>query len=245
MTEMVSSSDRAGASPVRLRVSYRSPSALLGELTRSVHRGEVQLPSHRELPVGTRFVFELHASGVDVPVEVLGEVVRVTRQGENSFLLGIRYQPGPGRTGLDAVLTRLIEAHRHERMRRHPRIPFHLRTREDLPDSPMFLVRDISSGGAGLEVEAPHLPRHVRPGLPVLLELWLDDGLLPLHGEVAWVYDPEGSELGISPALGVRFGRLRPELAARLDRVLSLRALPPPSLRSRLGFGMEAVSRMP
>jgi hypothetical protein len=243
---MSTSQGRSDGQPVRLRVSYRNASALLGELTRSVSRGEVKLPSQRELPVGTRFVFEMSASGVGPAVEVVGEVVRVTRVGSGGFLLGVRYQPGPDRGGLDAVLARIFEAQRFEKMRRHPRIPLHLRIREDRGRGPDYLVRDVSRGGAGLEVVgAAPLPPHVRPGQPALLEVWLDAGLLALHGEVAWACSPESSDLGIQPALGVRFGQLRPEMASRLEAMLSLRLLPPPDVRSRLSFGMDAVSRMP
>ncbi|MCI0572180.1 MAG: PilZ domain-containing protein [Myxococcaceae bacterium] len=235
----------SGKAPVRLRVSYRSPASLLGELTRSVNKGEVQLPSQREVAVGTRFVFELHASGLDTPVEVLGEVGRVLRLGPESYLLSVRYEAGADRTGVDSALARIFEAHRDEQTRRYPRIPFHLRTQEESADSPTYVVRNISRGGAGLTVAASHMPGHVRPGQPVLLEMWLEDGVLPLHGEVAWVYAPAGGVQGFAPALGIQFGRLRPELTARLDRVLALRALPPPMLRSRLSFGLDAVGRMP
>src|SRR5688572_29800626 len=119
-------------------------------------------------------------------------------------------------------------------MRRFPRIPFHLRTREDRGIGPDYVVRDLSRGGAGLEVEAPVAPRYLRAGQAALLEVWLQEGLLALHGEVAWVYAPEDSDLGIAPALGLRFGQLRQDLAARLDALLALRILVPANVRSRL-----------
>ena len=51
--------------PVRLKVSYKTPGALLSEFTRSIGKGNVSIESGRALPIGTRFVFELHAHGVD------------------------------------------------------------------------------------------------------------------------------------------------------------------------------------
>ena len=49
---------------MRLKVSYKTPEALLSEFTRSVGRGGVTIESKKSLPVGTRFVFELRAQGV-------------------------------------------------------------------------------------------------------------------------------------------------------------------------------------
>ena len=46
---------------VRLSVTYKSPSALLSEFTRSVGKGGVSIASRKSVPVGTRFVFELKA----------------------------------------------------------------------------------------------------------------------------------------------------------------------------------------
>ena len=63
--------------PVRLRVSYRSPTSLLQAFTRSVGKGGVSLPSRKALERGTRFVFELVAPDVLEAVEVTGEVVEV------------------------------------------------------------------------------------------------------------------------------------------------------------------------
>jgi hypothetical protein len=232
------------AEPIRFRVSFRSAAALLAELTRSIHRGTVSLPSPRPLPPGTRFLFELHASGVTTPAEVLGEVVQVTPRAEGGFLLAIRYFPGQSRAGVDAALERLLDAHRFEQLRRHPRIPLHLRAQEERTGAPRYLVRDLSRSGMGVEVETGALPAYVRTGQPFLLEVGLEGGLLALHGEVVWTWSP--APPGTRPAkLGARFGRLRPEVQARLDEVLALRALPPPPPRARLSFGMDAVARMP
>lgn len=233
--------------PIRLRVSYRTPESLIGEFTRSVGVGNVALESRRKVPVGTRFVFELHAQGVTTPVEVLGEVTQVTQSAPDRFLLSIKYRtPGENRAGLDAMLERIFDAHRYEKLRKFPRIPIHLRATSDTPYSPSFLVRDVSRGGIGVEVEAPQPPRMLKVGAPFLLELHVSLGVLNLHGEVAWVYrgmatDPAAPQ----PKFGVVFGKLRPETLERLDQILSLKTLPPPPWKARLSLGMEAVSRMP
>lgn len=244
---MTPSSPPASRTPsVRLRVAYKSPAALLGEFTRSVGQGCVALETHRDVEVGTRFVFELHASGVEAPVEVLGEVIQVTRQPNGRRLLTVRYDAGGDRVGLDAVLRRIFESYEHEQLRRFPRIPLHLRATEDAPFSPAFLVRDISRGGLGLEVEAPTLPRSVRVGSPFLLEMALATGQLPLHGEVVWTTSSvAGSTPAVAPGFGVQFGKLRLDIADRLEQLLALSALPPAPWRARVSFGMDAVSRMP
>jgi Tfp pilus assembly protein PilZ len=231
---------------VRLKVAYKSPAALLGEFTRSVGQGCVALETQRDVEVGTRFVFELHASGVGAPVEVLGEVVQVTPQPSGRRLLTVRYDAGGDRAGLDAVLQRIFESYENEKLRRFPRIPLHLRATEDAPFSPAFLVRDISRGGLGLEVEAPALPRTVRVGTPFLLELSLSLGQLPLHGEVVWTTSPANDRIpAVVPGFGVQFGKLRLDIAERLEQLLTLTALPPAPWRARVSFGMDAVGRMP
>lgn len=234
------------AQPIRLRVSYKSPESLVGEFTRSVGKGGVALESRRKLEVGTRFVFELWAQGVDRPVEVLGEVVKVTPAHSGKWLLGIRYDRGQDNGGLDAALGRILDAHRYEKVRKFPRIPLQLRATEDTPYSPSYLLRDLSRGGAGLEIESTTVPRTVRPGVPFLLELWTTSGTLALHGEIAWVFTPPAERIKwVNPAFGVGFGKLRQDTVERLERILALRGLPPPPWKARVSFGMDAVSRMP
>lgn len=231
---------------VRLKVSYKSAEALLSEYTRSVGKGGVAIESRRAVPVGTRFVFELHAQGVEKPVEVFGEVIGVTAGTAGKHLLNIRYDPGQQREGLDALLSRIFEAHRYEKVRKHPRIPLNLRATEEAPYSPSYLIRDISMGGVGVEVEANNVPRNVRVGQPFLCEVWLSLGTLALYGEVVWVFQPKGDRAKFaSPSFGVAFGKLRPDTAERLDRIIQLKSLPPPPWKARVSFGMDAVARMP
>lgn len=209
-------------------------------------KGAVALVSRKRVPVGTRFVFEMYAGKAGIPVEVHGEVVGVNRSGPDRYVVSVRYDPGDDRLGLDRVLSMVLEAHRLEKARKHPRIPLQLRATEETPYSPSYLLRDISRGGVGMEVEAPELPRYVTNGTPVLLQLSLSLGTLSLYGEVVWTFVPPPERTAwVSPAFGLRFGKLRPDTLDRLDRILALRSLPPPPWKATISFGMDAVSKMP
>jgi hypothetical protein len=227
-------------------VTYKSPRTLLSEFTRSVGRGAVTIESRKTVPLGTEFVFELFADGVDQPVEVFGKVLRVTPALHGKHLLHIRYDPATDRKGLDTLIQRIFEAHRHEKVRKHARIPLNLRGTENAPYSPQYVVRDISLGGVGVEIEAEKLPPHIQIGQPFLLDVTLSIGTLALYGEVLWTFSPpvERAKL-LNPAFGVQFGKLRPETVERLEEIIRLKGLPPPPWKVRLTFGMEAVSRMP
>lgn len=228
------------ANSIRFRLGYTSPSTLLAELVRAVNRGEVVLPIGRTVPVGTRFLFEMHAPGVSPGVEVLGRVVAVTPK-DQGFELTIHYERGHGRAGVDAALERLREAHRYEQVRSHPRIPFHLNVRDqDL--GLHFLVRDISRGGVGVDLSSEgELPEVVKRGQMVLLELSLPPGVLALHGEVVWV---RGAPGGARPGFGMRFGTLRPQAATLLEKVLALDLMPSATPSPRLSFGARALDRL-
>ncbi len=237
---------RSGPDEIRLKVSYKSAESLLSEYTRSVGRGSVTIETRKAVPLGTRFVFELYAQGVSTPVEVYGEVLQVSPGLEGKHLLQIRYDPGTDRTGLDTIIQRIFDAQQFEKVRRHPRIPVNLRGTEDAPYSPQYIVRDISLGGVGVEVEADRLPANVKTGQPFLLEIWLSLGTLALYGEILWAFTPPSDRAPIlNPAFGVQFGKLRPDTTERLERIIQLNGLPPPPWRARLSFGMDAVSRMP
>jgi hypothetical protein len=230
--------------PVRLRVSYRSPTSLLQAFTRSVGKGGVSLPSAKRLERGTRFLFELVAEDVPEPVEVLGEVVEIRTAANGEYVLGIRYLPGRSRRGLDAVLSRLFESHRTEQTRRYPRVPVHLRAQENSGLVTVWSVRDLSRGGAGIELEAGTLPIKAQVGAPVLIEVWLETGSILLHGEVVWM-TAGSARPRTQPALGVSFGRLLPDILRSLDRVLVLDGFPSGPWKAELRFGLDAVERMP
>lgn len=232
--------------PVRLKVSYKSPESLLGEFTRSVGKGGVAIESRKKLELGTKFVFELRAKGVKTPVEVVGEVVQCNALGKGKYLLNIRYDSATDRQGLDEVLKQVFSAHEFEKVRAHPRVPIALRATEEAPYSPSYAIRDISLGGMGIEVESEKIPRQVSVGAPFLCELALSIGSLALYGEIVWVAKPPADRAKwVSPAFGVKFGKLRPETKERLEKILNLRGLPPAPWKARVSFGMDAVSRMP
>ncbi len=235
-----------GGDEVRLKVSYKRAESLLSEFTKSVGRGGVTIETRKAVPLGTRFVFELYAQGIPTPVEVYGHVLQISRGEHGKHLLHIRYDPGRDRTGLDNVIQRIFEAQQYEKVRKHARIPLYLRGTEDAPSSAQYIVRDISLGGVGVEVEADKLPASVRTGQPFLLEIWLSLGTLALYGEILWTFAPPTDSARIlNPAFGVQFGKLRPDTLEHLAKIVQLTGLPPPPWRARLSFGMDAVARMP
>jgi hypothetical protein len=231
-------------SSVRLKVSYKTPEALIDEYTRSVGQGSVTLETRRSLTRGTRFVFEMQAEGVAQPVEVVGEVVNVTPRPGGRFHLTVKYATSVDRAALDAVLQRIF-AQENDKMRRYPRIPLNVRAIEATPFSPAFYVRDISRGGVGMEVDASSLPALVKVGTPFLLEMELSPGPLLLPGEVMWTSTAFRAHSPVTPVFGVGFKDLPKDSAERLEALLALDALPPGPWWARVSFGQEALSRMP
>jgi hypothetical protein len=225
--------------PVRLKVSYKSPEALLGELTRSVGRGGVRIESQRAVPVGTRFVFELKSVGLRRPVEVNGTVMSVSESAPGRWVLHIRYEPPRDREGLDAVLGRIFATAQADLKRRHARLPLQVRAVEDKPNSPVFRLRDISLGGVGIDVEADRLPEHIAVGTPFTLQMRLSTGTLQLLGEVSWAVT--WHEEGFSPRVGVVFAEPDPAMRALLEDLLSLTAMPAPPWIARIAFGTGPV----
>lgn len=236
--------DSDSPGPVQLKVSYRSSEALLQAFTQSVARGSVDLPSRKNLRVGTRFHIQLIADEVGVPVDVFGEVTQAAPRADGLFTLTIRYDAGTHRAGLDATLRALFDGHqRNDRVRRHPRVPINVSAHEKKRDL-HYLVRDVSRGGAGIEVDQPSLPAHIHPGQPVLMRLWMNSGPVGLHGEVAWTANPvEGGPPNAS--FGIRFGVLQKQTQGLLDRILVLYGLPNGPWKADVSFGMEAVEQMP
>ncbi len=226
---------------VRLKVAYKSPKALLGELTKCVGRGGVRIESGKPLPVGTRFVLELHAGGVGQPVEVLGVVQSVIESSPGRHILHIKYEPPDERSGIDEVLQKIFSI--ADKQRKHPRVPLHVRAVENRPDAPGFRIRDISLGGVGIDIESASIPPHIDVGVPFLLLMKLTTGQLALHGEVAWTTVSSSTEL--TPILGIAFGVLTPGTKKLLEQLLAFRALPSPPWIARLAFGQHAVAAMP
>ncbi|MBX7096219.1 MAG: PilZ domain-containing protein [Myxococcaceae bacterium] len=236
----------APPNPVRLRVQYNSAQGLLAEFTRSIGHGSVSIASKKSVPVGTRFVFEMTAKGSSDVVEVLGEVKSVKTSKKGTHLLTVVYEVPDNRESLDGILQKIFDSQKFEKVRKHARIPLTIAGKEEKAGAPPYLVRDLSLGGLGVEIDGPVLPPWVRPGEPFLLELEVSIGVMMLHGEVVWAAGPKKSQAGtLSPSFGVQFGKLRADTVERLKHILMLRALPPPPWKSRVSFGREAVSRMP
>ena len=225
------------SAPVRLKVSYKSPEALMGELTRSVGRGGVRVESRRALPVGTKFVFELKSAGVKDPVEVQGTVASVSESAPGRWVLHIRYEQPRSREGLDAVIGRIFEGARADVKRRHARVPLQVRAVEDKPHAPVFRLRDISRGGVGIDLEGSALPSYIQVGTAFMMQMKLTGGTLSVKGEVAWAVT---SKQEAFPArVGVRFTQLTADMQRLLEELLALRAMPSPPWIARLRFGAE------
>ena len=227
--------------PVRLKVAYKSPESLLGELTKSVGRGGVRIETKKALPVGTKFVFELRSPGVRDPVEVSGTVMTVAETAPGRFVLHIRYEPPRTRLGLDGVIKRIFETSQFDKKRKAPRIPLHVRATENRPDAPTYRLRDISAGGVGIDVEADTLPRHIKVGAPFLIQMKLTTGLLSVPGQVVWAVSTRGSDT-MPPRVGVAFGELPANVAQLLNDLLTLKALPTPPWIARVLFGTDPNS---
>lgn len=222
--------------PVRLKVAYKTPESLLGELTKSVGRGGVRIETKKALEVGTKFVFELRSPGVRDSVEVMGTVMTVTETAPGKFVLHIKYEPPRNRLGLDAVIKRIFETSQFDKNRKAPRIPLHVRATETRPDAPTYRIRDISAGGVGIDVEADTLPRHVRVGTEFQIQMKLTTGMLTVPGQVVWAVTTRASDT-MPPRVGVAFTALKPQVAEMLDDLLTLKALPTPPWIARVTFG--------
>jgi hypothetical protein len=228
--------------PVRLKVAYKSPEALVGELTRSVGRGGVRIESHRSLPVGTKFVFELKSQGVATAVEVNGTVMSVSESAPGKWVLHIRYEAPRERPGIDAVIKRIFDTARADKKRRFARVPLQVRAVEDRPNAPTYRLRDISLGGVGIDVEGDRVPGNIEVGQRFAIQMKLTGGQLLLPGEVAWVVSSRRDAL--PPRVGITFLALDEKMTKLLDDLLSLRVLPSPPWIARLAFGADDVLRL-
>ena len=222
--------------PVRLKVAYKTPESLLGELTKSVGRGGVRVEARKPLPVGTQFVFELRSPGVKEVVEVHGTVLTVSEVQAGKWALHIRYEPPHHRAGIDAVLSRIFEIARYDKHRKSPRIPLAVRATENRPGAPNYRLRDISAGGVGVDIEADALPPHVTVGAPFSLSMKLTTGMLNVPGQVVWAVTTRESDT-LPPRVGVAFEPLTANMKELIDDVLTLKALPAPPWIAKVSFG--------
>jgi len=222
--------------PVRLKVAYKTPESLLGELTRSVGRGGVRIEARKPLPVGTQFVFELRSPGVREIVEVHGTVLTVSEVQAGRWALHIRYEPPHNRAGIDAVLSRIFEISRYDKHRKSPRIPLAVRATENRQGAPNYRLRDISSGGVGVDIDADAMPQHIGVGTTFSLSMKLTTGTLNVPGQVVWAVSTRESET-LPPRVGVAFTPLNAAMTRLIDEVLTLKALPAPPWIAKVTFG--------
>lgn len=222
--------------PVRLKVAYKTPESLLGELTKSVGRGGVRVETRKPLPIGTQFVFELRSPGVKEIVEVHGTVLTVSEVQSGKWALHIRYEPPQNRAGIDAVLSRIFEIARYDKHRKAPRIPLAVRATEDRQGAPTYRLRDISAGGVGVDIEADALPEHVTVGAPFSLSMKLTTGVLNVPGQVVWAVTTRASDT-LPPRVGIAFSPLTATMKQLVDDVLTLKALPAPPWIAKVSFG--------
>jgi hypothetical protein len=230
-------SPKVVSAPVRLKVSYKSPQSLMGELTRSVGRGGVRVESRKPLPVGTSFVFELRSAGVKDPVEITGTVASVSESAPGKWVLHIRYEQPRNREGLDAVIGRILEEGHPDSKRRDPRVPLRVRAVDEHTQAPGFRLRDISKGGVGIDVEGSALPSYIHLGCPFGLQMKLTQGVLSVEGEVIWTMSSQ--QEGFPPRLGVQFSKPNADMQRLLEELLALKAMPSPPWIARLRFGEE------
>ncbi len=228
---------------VRLRVAYKTPENLVGELTKSVGRGGVRIESAKKVAVGTSFVFELLSPGVKEKVEVSGVVASVSESAPGRYVLHIRYEPPKNRQGIDAVIQRIFDVGQADKKRKTPRVPVQVRAVEDRPGAPNYRIHDLSRGGVGIDVEGSTVPAHVAIGTPFLMQVRLASGPLSVHGEVAWAVNSTKDSLQLA-RFGVSFGKLSPQTVTKLDDLITLRALPAPPWIARLAFGDQALAQM-
>jgi hypothetical protein len=239
---------------VRLKVAYRQPETLLTEYTKSIGRGGVRLEVPRPLPIGTKFVFEMHCEGSVEVVELEGLVVALNALADGRYLVNIKYETKSDRQALDATLQMIFQGARIDKKRQHARIPLVVRAVDERPNSPVFRVRDISVGGAGVEIEDARLPNYIAMGVPVLLQVKTKQGFMALHGEVSWcaqVKEPNlilpasiEVEINLQARFGIAFGHLPLEIQERVEKFVHLQQMPPPPWIAKIAFGDAALSAM-
>lgn len=226
------------ADPVRLKVPFETPEALIAEVSRSVGRGGVRLETKRGLPVGTRFIFELYARGLNRSVDVFGTVLSATETPHGQFLLHIRYDPPMVRDGLELMLAKILAHSKTTGRRSNARVPLQVRAVEERGGSPVYRLRDISMGGLGLDVEGDRIPPYIAVGMRFLFRMKLRGGQLQVGGTVNWV----AQHMSIDrPAIGVLFDELTGKDEQLMEGLLSLSALPSPPWIARVAFGDEAA----
>lgn len=210
--------------PIRLRVSYKSAHSLVTEYTTSISRGGCSIETERPPPVGTRFTFELFTRDNAVALQVDGRVVRSEpSQSPGAHLVAIEYLPtSENRAALDMAIDTLLREHQFEKERRHLRVPVNLVAIDGRQPELQYLVKDMSTGGAGLQLAKDRpLPGYIDVHVPVIFEITLDDAVRSaLEGQVVWTL--AGRPGFSNPRVGISFEKLTDRQEAALQPLLRL-----------------------
>jgi len=186
--------------PIRLKVTYRSAESLVTEYTTCVSKGGCTLVSQRRLELGTRFRFEMYASGRGQPLELEGEVTQVQPIDARQFELGIQYTTvALQRNALDALLSEITIDPGYETRRKHPRIPVNLIALD------RCVIRDLSCGG--MRIHGRGLARPDTEGSRVTLFAYSDDSFPPFEIGGTIVWGQRGTHV-VRTRLGIRFDEL-------------------------------------
>lgn len=213
------------AKPIRLKVVYRTPEALVTEYTTSLSKGGCTLRAAQPLPIGTRFAIDMFARGETQPVRVEGRVEASKPVEADQYEITVRYL---GReqdnTALRNLLDRILSNPPYSATRKHPRVPVNLIARDGTRPTLRYLIRDLSRGGFGLRFSSllQQLPPDVGLGTEVLLLAAIEKGEpVALKGHVVWVI--EGRPGFTHAGVGVEFGALSEAQATTLDVLVRLR----------------------
>ncbi len=235
----VHSATATEAKSVRLRIDYRSPEALLREMTKCVGRGGIRIETRQPVEIGTRFIFELWAEGLEKPVEVLGTVMLANPKADGASTVHVRYEPPADRQGLEALLTLAEKEAAVDARRKEVRIPLSFRAVES-PDAPGYRMKNISKGGLCISTDDAEMPPHVQPGAAFKIHMKLTTGMLSLGGTIVWV-----STLltpAPVPCFGVKFDAIKPKVAELLNSLLALKVMPSPPWIARIEIGDAALT---
>lgn len=224
---------------LRLSVHYSTLERLLQEWTYNVGRETVALTCRKKVEAGCLFLFSLHHKSLERPIELYAQVLQVTPRNTGLFLLHVHYE-APRHQKLDVVKALLEQAHLREVQRRHLRIPFCLQATEEAPYSPQYWIRDLSVGGARLEIDAPKPSKSLQKGMPCMLRLQFALTHLEVEGQVAWVTpNPKDNQ---RPAVGLQFSELELDVQLALQPWVNQMIPPPRPWKAWVRFGTSATS---
>ncbi len=75
-----------------VRVNYTAVDALFSEFARNVNEGGIFIETETPQPIGTTVELEFKLPGMEEPLEVIGRVVRLDRDGPDGSGMGIEFE---------------------------------------------------------------------------------------------------------------------------------------------------------